>query len=282
MSKKIRVWLAVVFLVACIISLVMYFTKRSEHLYSEQVLETAANQFKKSLETFLLDVGHSVNQLQNDFAEWSTNDFTQDQLNHYLTAMIGETNSVFGAVIFRDDFNYIAFNEGASWVITFDTIFTDDITDWYRFDDKMNEISKWSDTYKYFVNEENIFNIREALQEEQIVWKFVGKRSIEREDLVFCIFPLTSQQGEDFAGAFAFRLNDLASPFRPILQFVQPYVNIISTTNDIMIPVRPSDTNLIRRITTLSPQIYDIIDIWKAKQDSVAGTYNFEQDNLSY
>lgn len=282
MRNKIKVWGTVFFLLLGMVNLVMYIINKNQHLYSEQVLEKASNAFKQSLKQFLYEVDRSVVQLQSDFNKWPDQDFSKVNMTHYFTTLVNETDAAYGSVVFNDQFNYILFKEADSWVVTHDTLISDSLTDWYRYDDKLKELSNWSDTYKYLVDEQAIFNIRKALQEEQIVWRFFEKQKLDRADMIFCIFPLHNQQGANFVGALAFNLNNLSKPFRPLLQFVQPCVNIISKGSDLTIPVRPLDTVLNLKIKNIFPEILHIIDRWKTDQQLQAKTFSFEQDKLSY
>ncbi len=223
-----------------------------------------------------------MNKLKSNFNDWATTDLDEAKLNNYFIQRINATEGSYGSVVFRKDFNYIVFREDNSWVVTLDTMISDSITNWYRFDSKMQEISNWSDTYRYFVDEAGIFNIKNSIKEDHIVWRFLLKRNLERDDLIFCIFPLTSKNGVKFVGAFAFNLNDLAKPFRPLLQFVQPYVNIITVNGDLSVPVRPSDSILLKQVSIVSPEVEKVIDVWKKRDEETPTTYSFDLDQLTY
>ncbi len=282
MSKKIRILGAVIFLLLGASSLVFYLIQDTKPMYSEQILEKASDQFKANLKGFLVNVDGNIRKLQSDFSQWNSSEIDESQLNNYLTNTINQTTSAFGSVIFRDDLNYIIFREESSWVVTFDTLFSDDITYWYRFDKDMKEISSWSDTYKYFVDEEGIFDIKNTLQEDQITWRFIGRKRLERNDLIFCVFPLQNKEGILYAAALAFNLSKLEQPFRPLLQFVNPCVNIISESADLSVPVRPTDSVLNAQVEILNPSIENMIGLWKEAKSKEARTFSFEQDQLTY
>ncbi|NOX85918.1 MAG: ATP-binding protein [Chlorobi bacterium] len=279
--KKAGIWITAFFLILSLISILLFFNRKNNQFYPEEIIARASRTFKPDLKNFLSEVNQTVKQLEQDAESEDVDSLPLENLNQYFSKIITENDLLKGVVVFGSNMNYVIIRDNDSWVIAHNTLL-DSLVNWKRYDKKLQFIREWTDTYNFFMDQKNFNSINiKSLKSGDYVWRAAQSQLPERRELLFNIFKLQSRQDSDIV-ALMFKTNDLSNRFYHVLIFENPLVTIQTTTNELVTPIKTSDEKIISKYDTLRKTIEKLFFTWEKNPSPGSYSYSSQMGHKIY
>jgi len=137
-------------------------------------------------------------------------------------------------------------------------------------------LSEWTDTYNFFMDKKNLHVIRQTLKDEkQVIWKSAKSQIPGKRDLLFSIFQLTTKDKSPIIAALMYKTEELSSRFSTVLQFSKPLVTILTANNQIVTPLKTSDTASIAAYLRIGKEVEKLVINWNKEPSKKAKSYSF-------
>lgn len=278
MSKKIGVFISIVLMLSAVTSLVLYFTAQSKNIYSDELISSVSFDFKKSLKTFLLKVDKTTIKIHEGAIGYNSDTLTHEELNKVFADQIKNDKLLKGVILFSNYINYVIVREDKTWATTYSTISADSMLEWTRLDENLEEVSQWSDTYNFFMNEKNKNIISRNIDlKGKSVWRMAQSEIPDKRELFINIFEVTDAKNQIYIIGLLYKTSDIAGKFSNIFKFENPLVNIINENGNLITPLRTSDTAKISTYAQLSLEVESILKNWNDKRKNQPYSYSFEK-----
>ena len=276
--KKAGIWIAAFFLVLAVISIFMYFNRKKNQLYPDEIISLASDTFRPDLKGFLSEVNQTVMHLEKEAKNEDVDKLPLDSLNRYFSKVITDSKLLKGIVIFGSNMNYVIIHDNDSWIVAHNML-QDSLINWKRFDSNLKFVREWTDTYNFFMNQKNLNSINiKSLEKGNLVWRAAQSQLPERRELLFNIFKLNSKGDSDIV-ALMFKTSDLSSRFYHVLMFEKPVVTIRTTQNKLVTPIKTSDLEKIEVYDTLSKYIGRLFTAWENTPNTEPHSYSSQMGN---
>jgi len=279
--KKAGIWIAIFFLVLAVISIFLYFNRKKNQLYPEEIITMASDTFRPDLKGFLSEVGQTVNHLEREAENEDVDNLALDSLNKYFSMIISNSKLLKGIVVFGSNMNYVIIHDDDSWIVAHNTL-QDSLINWKRFDSNLKFVRGWTDTYSFFMNQKNLNSINiKSLEKGNFVWRAAKSQLPERRELLFNIFKLNSKGDSDIV-ALMFKTSDLSTRFYHVLMFESPIVTIRTTQNELVTPIKTVDPEKINVYDTIGKYIGKLFTTWDKTTLTAPHSYSSQIGNNIY
>jgi hypothetical protein len=281
MTKKAGFWIAVSFFILALASLVLYFVKKDQAEYANEMISKVGLSFKNDLKVFLSAAESSVQKLKLDAGNLDVDTLEAGQLDLYFSKLISEEQYLQGVVIFGRNMNYVIYREEGTWVTSHNTL-NDTLIKWTRRDDALEETGTWFDTYNFFLaqKEMDILRIPDIGLGEH-VWRTAQSTRPSNRDLFFNIFRLNKESSDDMF-AFMYRTRELGTRFSKVLQFDNPLVTILTSRDDVVTPIRTDDEEKIETFKGLEKEVKTAFQTWMETSANQPFTISFTAMNTEF
>lgn len=278
MSKKRGITISIVLMLLSATSLFLYFSSQSNNIYSDELISSVSNDFKTNLKAFLLKVNNTTSEIHEGAVGYNSDTLTHEELNKVFTEQIKKDKLLRGVILFSQHINYVIVKEEKTWATTYSTISSDSILDWTRLDANLNEVSRWSDTYNFFMNEENKNIIsREIEINGKSVWRMAQSEIPDKRELFVNVFEVTDSKDQKYVIGLLYKTSDIAGNFSDIFMFENPLVNVIDEKGQLITPIRTSDSTKISVYAQLSLEVESILKNWNDNRKNQPYSYSFEK-----
>jgi len=279
--KKAGIWIAAFFLVLSVISIFLYFYRKKNQMYPEEIISLASDTFRPDLKGFLSEVEHTVRHLEKEAKNEDVDNLSLDSLNKYFSKIITDSKLLKGVVVFGSNMNYVIIHDEDSWIVAHNTL-QDSLINWKRFDSNLNFVRGWTDTYSFFMNQQNLNAINiQSLEKGNLVWQAAQSQLPERRELLFNVFKLDSKGDSDIV-ALMFKTSDLSTRFYHVLMFDNPVVTIRTTQNKLVTPIKTPDAEKINVYDTISKYISRLFTTWEKTNTTEPHSYSSKIGNNIY
>ncbi|HDO06082.1 MAG TPA: ATP-binding protein [Bacteroidetes bacterium] len=283
MNKKIRLWASVLFLLAGIISLILYFTT-AEKTYSDQTIKNLSDKLQTHVVSFLENNQSVTDSLKRDFDTLKYSDLTPDFLNRYAYEKLQNNPAMQGMIIFGNRFHFLFVRDKNSWAATYDTILNDTLTNWVRLNNKLDVVGRWTDTYNYFIDEVSINKTRQLLKQsgKQSLWKVLLNKGTSQKDFILSSNIIRLKDGKNLAFAFVYDLRNQNRAFFPFLKLSHPIVSLVTPLEYFTVPLNSADTSLVSSRYPVVEQIGRLLKDWGKSPHPAERSYLFIQEGRKY
>jgi hypothetical protein len=282
MTKRVRIYLLIIFLLFGFISLAYYFFGDRQSHYTEEIVSKNSDDLKVELKEFLKQAREISSHFKDNFVSQSPDSFNIKSLNRYFADELTENELVSSIAISGQNKQYIFGRDKDSWLSTYDSNFADTMTTWYRYDLDLKEISSWSDVYGFILPLNAIKNIKNEKHGEHGIWKVYKSKSEERDDLLMNILTVKNKNNEEFLMAFVYNLRLLKRRLKSSVGNANILISIISTSNEVYIPFMDKSQVVDSTGVTLKTQVADLIKNWKQNEKNVPQIFSFTFLNKNY
>ena len=278
MSKKIGIIISIILTILSVMSLVMYYTAQTNNIYSDELISSVSQDFKTNLKSFLKQVNNTTSEIHEGAVGYNSDTLTHKELNLVFAEQIKKDKLLKGVILFSKHINYVIVREDKTWATTYSTISADSMLDWTRLDEKLNEVSHWSDTYNFFMNEENKNIISRNIElNGRSVWRMAQSEIPDKRELFVNVFEVTDSKDQKYIIGLLYKTSEIQGNFSKIFKFENPLVNIIDETGNLITPIRTSDTTKISVYTQLSVEVESLLKNWNDNRKNQPYSYSFEK-----
>lgn len=283
MSKKIGFPLTFVLALLSVVSFVFYFTTQNQSVYSDKLIEAASADFKTNLKAFLSSADKTRNAIGKGAVGYNTDTLTQDELNQVFTHEISHNKYLKGILLFNEKINYVIVKEDKTWATTYSYSNTEQMLEWERLDSKLEVVSQWSDTYNFFMNEENKKIVSHGLNlQDRSVWRTAQSEIPDKRELFINIFEVSDSVEQKYTIGLLYKTTEVAGDFANIFKFKNPLINIIDFSGKMITPIKTSDTSKISVYKQLSIEVQKILNDWTKDHNNQPYSYSYENDKDIY
>ena len=256
-SKRVSVWFTVVFAFLMVASLVVYWFRIQQNTYADEIISKATQRFNKNIVAFLKAASNSKTILYSQLDDHPTVLVSNDSLNLFFSNLIEEDKFLTGVILFNRRLNYAIVQDGKTWTTTFNKETHDSLVGWQRLNEKLEVVSEWSDTYSYLVSNSSFKHIKNQLGDNDTsnVWVNVRQPLPETPDLLMMLFDMTTENNQEMAVAFLYGTKKMGKQFVPALKFKNPLVSVITQNDEILTPIKTTDTAKIKRYFELNTEV---------------------------
>ncbi len=279
--KKRGIWIIIFFLILSLISILLYFVRKENEIYPDEIITRASEMFRPDLKGFLSEVNQTVKQLEKNAKNEDIDELPSDSLNVYFSKLISGNNLLKGIVVFGSNMNYVIIRDNDSWVITHNTLLDSSIN-WKRYDENLHFVREWTDTYNFFMDQKNFNSINiKSLKKGDQVWRAAKSQLPDRRELLFTILKLNTKNDMDVV-ALMFKTSDLSSRFYHVLVFENPMVTIQTTRDELVTPIKTKNPKTISTYDTLGVAIGKLFATWDNTPSHEPHSYSFQMFNKVY
>jgi len=279
MPHKNKILITSFFIIITIASLFIYWMKNKENTFADEIISKASEDFKVSLNTFLVSASKTIDELNTNIQKADGEQFKSTNLNVFFSEMIKKDKYLKGVFLVHDNFSYVIYRDNSTWAMAYDLNLADSVVNWNRLNNKLDIISEWTDTYNFFPDDLILIKINKQLQNTKFIWRISKSQLSDKGDLLTNIFQTTNNDGEKIISGLIFSTKEMSNNFVSVLKFENPLVSIITSNNTIITPIVTSDTTIVSRYNALKPKIIEITDSWSKNQNMAAHSYSFEKFN---
>lgn len=283
MNKTIGITLIVVLSLLSIVSLRLYFKAQKQAVYSDELIKTASVDFKTNLKFFLSGAAQARNRIIDSDVGYNTDTLTHEELNNVFTHEILNSKFLKGIILYSDRINYVIVKEEDTWATTYSFSNNSSMLDWIRLDKSLNEISKWTDTYNFFMNEKNKRIVFGGLKQGgNSVWRAAQSEMPDKRELFVNVFELSDSHGQNYTVGLLYKTTEIAGDFTKLFSFHNPLVNIIDNGGKLITPITTSDTSKIAVYKKLTNEVERVLIDWTKNRDNQPYSYSYENNQQVY
>ena len=283
MKRKIFFIIAIIFIVAGLTTLTIYFTKsNSDGEYGEELIANAAQPLKSNLAVFLSDVESAITDFNKEVHSAEKRELTPQKIDTLANGVLTKNRNLKGVVLFANNLRYVFLTENKTRITTF-SLGEDSLLNWKRLDKNLKEISEWTDTYNFFLNKENRTLLEKTpLQNGKVRWLKLKSELPDRKDIILQVHHLKTKDDKSVYVAYVFQTNELSGIFLSKLALKNPVVSFLTQNGNVFTPIATTDTNVIKKIKRQESEIKKIFNTWESAQNLSGRSYSFEIDNQIY
>lgn len=283
MGKKIGISFSIILIILALASFSYYFTSEKKSIYSDELISTVSLDFKTNLKEFLSKANKTSINLRNGAVGYNNDTLTHIELNEALTKQIKNDELLKGVILFSKNVNYVILREDKTWATTYTTMENDSMLDWTRLDENLNEISHWSDSYNFFMNEKNKNIILKNLEfNGKSVWRVAQSEIPDKRELFVNVFKLKDKNQQEYVIGLLYKTSDIEKNFSKVFMFENPLINIIDESGKLITPIKTTDTSKISNYYQLSLNVENILKNWNINRKNQPYSYSFEKDEHLY
>ena len=283
MSKKIGVTLIIVLLLLSAVSLSLYFKAQKQTVYSDELIKLASVDFKTNLKTFLSETAKTRSQISKGAVGYNTDTLTHDELNLVFTKEINDSKFLKGILLFSEKINYVVVKEDKTWATTYSTPASDSMLDWARLDENLKVLSKWGDTYNFFMNEKNKDFISQTINlKGRSAWRTAQSEIPDKRELFVNIFEVNDPSGQKYVIGLLYKTTEVAGNFANLFRFEEPLINIIDFSGKMITPIKTYDTSKITTYEQLSLEVENVLVDWTKNRNNQPYSYSYENERDVY
>ena len=282
MTKRVRIFLFIVFLLSGIVAFSYYLNVQKQSHYTEEIVSNNSEALKAELKVFLQRAHKNIIYFKDDFSLHSPDSLNNKSLNKYFADELTKNVVVSAIVLSGNSKQYIFGKDEDSWLSTFDEDFADSMTTWHRYDKDLNEISSWSDVYGAVLPMNTIKRIKKTKLHDNGVWMVFHNESEERDDVLMNIMTVEDRSSEEFVMAFVYNFRTLKQRLKTPLGNTNILISIISSENDVCIPFMAESQTTDSNGVSLQSNVANIIDKWKQNENRAPGVFSFTFLNKNY
>lgn len=279
MSKKLGVILIVVLLLLSAISVFLFYKTLNQTVYSDELIKTASVDFKANLKSFLAGANKARQGIIRGEVGGNNDTLTYEELNTVFTKEINGSKYLKGIILFNKKINYVIIKEDNTWATTYSYSDSSSMLDWVRFDKNLNEISRWTDTYNFFMNEKNKGIVFGELElGGNSVWRAAQSEIPDKRELFVNVFEFSDSHGQKYIVGLLYKTTEIAGDFAKLFKFKNPLVNIIDKKGKLITPITTSDTAKIAAYLQLTDEVKRVLGDWSKNRDNQPYLYSYEKN----
>jgi len=279
MSKKLGIILIVVLLLLSAISISLYYKTLNQTVYSDELIKTASVDFKTSLKLFLAGAKKARQGIINGKVGGNNDTLTYEELNAVFTKEINNSRYLKGILLYNKKINYVIIKENNTWATTYSFSDNSSMLDWVRFDKNLNEISRWTDTYNFFMNEKNKGIVFGELElGGSSVWRAAQSEIPDNRELFVNVFEFSDSHGQSYIVGLLYKTTEIAGDFAKLFKFKNPLVNIIDNQGKLITPITTSDTSKIASYVQLTEEVKRVLGDWSKNRNNQPYSYSYEKN----
>jgi hypothetical protein len=266
-----------------IASLAFYYSSQNKSIYSDELISNVSLDFKNNLKLFLGKADKTSSEIMHGTVGSNNDTLTHTELNEVFTKQIKNDNLLKGVLLFSEKINYVIVREDKTWATTYSTAKSDSMLDWTRLNENLQEISHWSDTYNFFMNDKNKKIISNNLNKNgESIWRVVKSEIPDKRELFVNIFEITDVKNQKYIIGLLYKISDVGKNFSKIFMFENPLVNIINEKGELITPIKTTDTSKISTYKKLSTEVENILKNWRENRNNQPYSYSFEKKEQIY
>ena len=283
MKKKGSIILGIALVIAGLLTIGYYYTKAKTHSgYGEELIAEATIPLKADLFKFLLSVEKSISTFNHELQSKNLADLNPDKIDTLANNTLFSGNYLKGVVIFADHLKYVFLKDNDTRITTFSST-GDSLLNWRRLDKNLKQVSDWTGTYNFFLNNENRSLLENVPSKDRMVkWIKLKSEIPGRKDLILQVHQLKTKNQKNIYVAYVFQTSDFSGFFLKKLAMKNPIITILATTGDVFTPVATSDTVAIRYITQAEVELKKIFSSWHAAFNNQPHSFLFEINHREY
>ncbi len=280
MKKKSVIFLSILLVVSGLLSIVLYFTQAKPRAqYGEELIATASKPLKAELRKFLTLVDESISEFNNEIQSAKLSELKPEKIDTLANNAPGKNKYLKGVVLFADSLRYVFLIDNDTRITTF-TSKGDSLLNWRRLDKNLKQISEWTDTYNFFLNNENRYILENApSNDRKVKWLKIKSEIPGRKNLVLQIHQLKTNDGKNIYVAYVFQTDDFSGLFLKKLSMRNPIVTVLTHNGNVFTPVATNDSIAIRRIELAEEKLKNIFNTWQTTLNKKPQSFSFEMDN---
>jgi len=283
MSKKLGISISIVFILASAFSLYFYFSSQNKTIYADELIGSVSSEFKSNLNSFLSEASKSANGIGKNTISNNNDTLTHSELNKVFTKQINNNSLLKGVLLSGNNLDYVILKDNSTWATTYSYSSTDTMLEWSRIDNNLEEVSRWSDTYNFFMNKENLERINDNIAVNgKSEWRIAQSEFTDYRDLIINVFKLKDINGDIYLMGLIYKTSEISGNFSNIFKFQNPLVNIINKNGTILTPIKTTDTTKISIYKNLSLEIRNILNNWIQNRNNEPYSYSFESESGIY
>lgn len=282
MTKRVRIFLFITFLLLGFLCLAYYFFGERQTDYTEEIVSENSNELKSELKLFLQQAQADAFYFKNDFTDNSPDSLNNKSLNEYFAEELAKNEIASAIVLSGNKRQYIFGKDGDSWLSTFDGNFLDSMTTWHRYDQDMNEISSWSDVYGFVLPLNTIKKLKKTKHHDNGIWQVIQSQSEERDDVLLNILNVKDKNNEEFVLAFVYNFESLKERLKTPLGNINIIISILSQENDVFLPFMNQYQAIDSNGVSIQSNLVKIVDNWKHDEKGTPRIFSFTFMNKNY
>jgi len=280
MSRKLGIILIVVLLSFSATSVFLYYKTLNQTVYSDELIKTASVNFKTNLKLFLAGTNKARQAIISGEVGGNKDTLTYNELNTVFTKEINNSKYLKGILLFNKKINYVIIKEDKTWATTYSFSDSSSMLDWVRYDKNLKEISRWTDTYNFFMNEKNkgiVFGGPKS--EGNSVWLAVQSEIPDYRELFVNVFKFSDSYGQKYVVGLLYKTTEIAGEFTKLFKFNNPLVNILDKNGNLITPITTSDTAKITVYLELTEEVKRVLSDWTQNRNNQPYSYSYEKNN---
>jgi hypothetical protein len=284
MGRKIRLWLTGFFLLATLASLSFYFSA-GQKTYSDQTIRMLSNKLQNNIVQFLEQNKTSSEKFEKFLSRRDYRSLTSGFLNQYAVRLLQNNPQMHGVIVFGPHFHFLFARDKQSWVATYDTVFSDSLTNWIRLTKNMKKAGEWTDTYHYFIDEKSLENNYNNLKNygTRPLWKVLLNKGAHHKNFVLSSYKVQLKDGKPLTFAFVYDLKRQRNTFFPVVKVKNPVISLITDRDKFTFPLNlPDSSGIVVEKNPVVRQVSRLLDEWEKSPEKVDRSFLFEQKGKRY
>ncbi len=282
MKKRFQ-WLSVLFIFLGIVSTGYYFVSANSNAqYGEELIAKAAQPLKLNLSSFLTSAQQSIAHFNDEVVKSNFSKFSSNAFDTLSNSIVSNNRYLRGLVIFTNNLKYVFLKDNDTRITTF-TPKNDSLLTWKRLNKNLKEISEWTDTYNFFLNNENRQLLENTpLKNGAVKWVKINSEIPGRRELILQIHQLRTVDNTNVFVAYVFQTSDFAGLFLKKLPMKHPVVSFLTTHGVLFTPIATKDSSAISNIKNIENQVKKIFNTWLKSMNRKPRSFSFELNNKIY
>ncbi len=284
MGRKIRFWLTGFFLLATLITASLYF-KAGKEFHSDQAIQKLAGELKTNLVQFLRDNQSAVKHFKEQLKSVSQKNITSRFMDKSAVRYLDENPDMYGMIVYTKHFHFLFARGENTWVATYDTVFSDTLTNWVRLDKSLQVIGRWTDTYNYFIDNRSLGNAyrRAKSSGENPLWNVLLDKGANHNDFLLSESKAVLKDHTPATFAFVYNLHLKKKNLLAFASVHHPYVGLVTPGKKLVLPLSGTDSSIVyREKSPVAEQISLLLDDWEKSPDKQGHSYLFLKGGKRY
>ncbi len=282
MNKLIFKIISATLILAGLINLGLYFNKSNSDIgHYEDQITVAAEALKASLNNFFEQTQKTIFGFNQAIEQKDFDSLSKHELDQLANTYIAGDPYIKGLVLFSGNSNYVFLKDKNTRITTFADN-ADSLLNWQRLDKNLKPVSEWTDTYNFFLNNENKALLQSISKEgAKQKWLKIKSEIPDRRDMVLLVNYVRTKNNKDLFITYIFQTKDFAGFFLDKLKAKHPVVSFLTNEDKILTPIVTQDTVYVNKIKMEEEQISKIFKTWDAR-DKFAHSFSFEMNGHVY
>ncbi|RLD86771.1 MAG: hypothetical protein DRJ09_11470 [Bacteroidetes bacterium] len=276
-------WFSVAFVFLGLVSIGYYFVAgNSNTQYGEELIAKAAQPLKLNLNDFLNNAQKAITHFDREVAGSNFSEFNPAVFDTLSNKVVSSNNYLRGLVLFTNNLKYVFLKDDNTRITTF-TPKNDSLLIWKRLDKNLHEVSEWTDTYNFFLNNENR-QLLESVPENNggVSWVKINSEIPGRRELILQIHQIETKDNTKLFVAYVFQTSDFSGFFLKKLSMKQPVVCILTTHDVLFTPISTRDSASVKNIANIEIELKKIFNTWIETSNREPRSFSFELNHRIY